>query len=214
MLVISWNALVRKYEEKYNPTSLILKKYPEEQKRLTEIVDIIAGIITPDTIVCLQECSQALVEMLENTLGEYRIFKKMIFEDEFLVTIVKKDTNLEVEENSVPLRRGCLVLVNAFYRIINCHLVPQKYIEIPIFDNLKSIAKNDKINFICGDFNSIYLEKIFPKKYYTVPFFGTTYKKKSIDNIIVSRPNLDHTAYKIDPEQLSDHTIIKLDVNC
>lgn len=208
MIVISWNVLFRDYEILYNASSSkILKKYPEEKIRIDNIVNVIKKLAKPDTIFCLQECSELLIKLCKDIFVNRKIFYRKANSD-YLVTITPENSEFVEEEQTVQIQRQYLSVSNKHFRIINCHLRPQKFCEIPLFEMLNTIAKNDKTNIISGDFNEPNLGKYFPN--YTVPFFGCTYKNQTIDSIIISKKNMPYTAFKISPKgHLSDHKIVK-----
>ena len=53
MKIISWNVLHIAYEKEYNPNSLILKKYNNDNDRLMDIIKYIKTIIDSQTIICM-----------------------------------------------------------------------------------------------------------------------------------------------------------------
>jgi exonuclease III len=186
MYIASWNALIRAYEEKYNPESDILKLYPDESVRVKEQFDFILANAT-NSIVCLQECSGKLVSLLEEFFvnRKFTLFKECISEefDEYLITIAPSTFR---KEKSFPFdgAHGLLIVSNNQTRIINCHLKPQKLAKVNILNYFKFYT-SDKRLVICGDFNEKhqFVSKGLRSRF-VVPKFGLTYRKKQIDYIM------------------------------
>ena len=216
MYILSWNVLLREYEEKYYPCSEILKNYPVETIRLNHVIKIIKNSIHIDeTVVCLQECSLDLLTMLKETFPQFTVHNKKIGENDYLVTMtpIRVDFSIDPVETGIP--HSQLIVKTNRFRIINCHLIPQKHCDIPILARLNQFCKeeNDKITIIAGDFN----EKIGVVKNeflndYIVPYFGYTYRYKQIDYILVERGKNDliYCPLLIKSIRVSDHYPVKL----
>lgn len=207
MLVLSWNVLFREYEEKYHPKSAILS-YTEDQ-RLHIILDFVEKSLDIDTVICLQECSTPLIDSLKNIVSStYTIYTQKARNEDFLVTICATRHNFFQEELIHPTARGYLVISNSKYRVVNCHLVPQKYCEQSVMGFINQLP-TDRITVVAGDFNEYY-KKVSYKlgSRYTVPRFGKTYKRREIDFIIIDRPIKYRT--ETVPFSISDHHAIRL----
>ena len=219
MYIASWNALIRAYEEKYNPESDILKLYPDETVRTKEQFDFVIENAT-NSIVCLQECSGNLVTLLEEFFStrKFTVFKECISEefDEYLVTIAPPTFR---KEKSFPFdgAHGLLIISNTQIRIVNCHLKPQKLAKTNILNYFKFYT-SDRQLVICGDFNEKYqyVSKGL-KKRYVIPKFGLTYRKKQIDYIMFENTSLVKTIQVIKKRTvispLSDHRMILAEFN-
>ena len=207
--VISWNTLYRKYEELYNPTSQILKTYPDDSERISDIVSVIQHVLTTKTVVCLQECNNQLFHLLQTNINTHDIFKNTIRDDECLITMTPKNTFVQEENMVHPSSNGYLTVSNDKYRIVNCHLIPQRYASVSVLDYIKNIGtENGKTTIIAGDFNE-YRQKISQElqNKYTIPKYGKTYKNREIDYIIINKKNLIYETLIIETN-LSDHRAI------
>lgn len=75
---------------------------------------------------------------------------------------------------------------------------------------------NDSYNiFIAGDYNEKYsnVRKYITDTPYILPYFGRTYNKKSIDQIVFLHKDLvRYKTMMIDKEDVSDHNGIVLDL--
>lgn len=215
MYILSWNVLLREYEEKYNPCSDILKTYPVELDRLHDIIKIIKNSISNETVVCLQECSSELINMLKETFRSFTIHNKKIGENDYLVTMIPARVNSSIEEIETGIPHSQLIVKTNRFRIINCHLIPQKHCEIPILESLYRFCKEEstKINIVAGDFNENFktVQHEFGNEY-IVPYFGKTYRYKQIDYILIETKNKNilHIPFLINSVRVSDHQPIKL----
>lgn len=228
MKIISWNVLFREYEECFNPNSKILSHYSNDNERLLDIVYLLKNHVNSETIVCLQECNYSLFILLKNTFNiSHEIFKINVNEEEeneekeneeeneFLITLTPREMNFCIENicfNKYKRAfRSCFVLSNDNIRIINCHLKPQRYVKNLEVLSMFKLFSFDKRNIIAGDFNENY-KTIFTKlKYkYTIPYFGHTYRKKSIDNILFNFYS-KYDNLLINTELMSDHHMLLLE---
>ncbi len=73
MNIISWNVLLRDYEEKYNPESEILTVWPDESQREDKIIDVINQNSNDKSIVLLQEVSLTLVDKIKNVFDKNKL---------------------------------------------------------------------------------------------------------------------------------------------
>lgn len=215
MLVVSWNTLLRQHEEKYNPNSRILQKYSNEHIRLSEITKLIYNYVknSPKSVICLQECSKKLIDMLEYQFTDYFIARQKIGSNEYLVTIAPASFTVE-KYASHASSHGYLIVSNDTHRIINCHLIPQKFSTVNVMKHIKQFANMDnKCTIVAGDFNEKYqaVRKGLSDRY-IVPKHGQTYKKKQIDYIIVD--NLYECELSTDRfrTDLSDHHLISVQI--
>jgi hypothetical protein len=215
--------LFRAYEETYCPDSEILKKFPNEQKRVEKTVSFLKSYSDSQTIICLQEVSTSVVNELNRVYHEtHSIFTHTISdnfvsslnrgetcEDEHLVTLAPKDYVYE-KGYAHPTSNGYLIVRNDRIRMVNCHLCPQKYTKDSILPYLLSEFGNPD-TFIAGDFNEEHsvvdtnLNKVFK-----CPFYGETYKNEIIDQIIFSNKEYKYETNVIDSNNLSDHRMIIL----
>lgn len=205
--VFSWNVLYRKYEEQYNPHSDILKKFPEENDRQQGILEMIKHYINPYMIMCLQECDKQLLDLLKHTIRTHTIFSTKIRDDEYLVTLSPYGFLKEDCENH-PSSNGYLIISNKKYRIVNCHLLPQRYAKVDVLGFIKNLP-TDKITIVAGDFNEGYYkvsEKLNNR--YLIPRYGKTYKHKEIDFIIIDTKIRYHVNQITN--NMSDHKAIQL----
>ena len=216
MRIVSFNTLHVKYEKKYNPNSQILIDYPDDSKRMLKICDIILRNIDINTIMCLQECSNVLVNFLKEKLKDiYTLFADEIEEDVFMVTITSKYMGFQKEE--IPdnkyeeIAYGYLVLKNQDLTVINVHLRPQFTVKNK---NILTTIKNDVIGkkcIIAGDFNERSKNIINYLSTFMVPYFGITYKeKKGIDHIVYNFPVVNGISKVLDTYSVSDHCAISL----
>ena len=214
--IISWNVLYRKYEEQYNPESLILNKYPEEFLRLIQIITLIYDQMKDNTIVCLQEVSSILLDKLRTVFGNFHnIFQYQDSREDFLVILAPQNYDLDFC-CSHKTSNGYLSITNGKINIITCHLKPQRYISktINILEYIKTLRKTNQKTFIAGDFNENHKQlKSKLNNDFICPYYGKTYKKKAIDNIIFdSRIETNYNTQKIDTKLVSDHDMIILDI--
>lgn len=212
--IMSWNTLYRLYEEKYNPSSNILKRYPNEKDRLDEIVDIIQVYADRHTVICLQEVSLQLLSLLRERAGTNLIFEQKIREEEYLVTITPAAGFVKETWEQHPSGNGYLVVSNHKYRVVNCHLVPQKYTKVKVLEYIKNLPR-DKIMIIAGDFNAKYKHVVDAlESRYIIPRYGKTYKNKTIDHIIVDKSIniVNYVSKVIETDSVSDHKAIVLEI--
>lgn len=215
MRIISWNVLFRPYELKYNPSSLILNN--DESYRTKHIIaKLLENITNNTTAICLQEASSEFITMLRNNINHsiYDIFTYQIETNEYLVTIAIKGYNL-YNTFKHPTSRGYLVIRNHHTTIVNCHLKPQYCCKENIMDYLTCFYTTNKDVYIIGDYNEKYknVKNSMYNTLFTVPFFGKTYKQRSIDHIVFY--SVLYNNYKtdiIEKNTLSDHNGIILDL--
>lgn len=62
--IISWNVMMRCYEEKYHPKSKILQTYPKEECRVAGIITLLQAKADDETVICLQEYSSVILDKL------------------------------------------------------------------------------------------------------------------------------------------------------
>jgi hypothetical protein len=208
--IISWNTLYIEYEKKYNPKSKILSRYKNnEEKRIDDIVRVLIKNIDKETTICLQECSEILLNKIKYEFTEHKVFAYNIGreKDEYLITIAPKEFIMDKCIDH-PTSNGYLSITNGKYKIVNCHLKPQRYVENN--DVLKYLYNLPKNMIIAGDFNEKYhiVKKVLNGRY-TVPKYGKTYKGKMIDHIIYDLL-LNVKTEMIKTEYLSDHHAIKM----
>jgi endonuclease/exonuclease/phosphatase family metal-dependent hydrolase len=166
--------------------------------------------------MCLQECSNVLVNFLKEKLKDiYTLFADEIEEDVFMVTITSKYMGFQKEE--IPdnkyeeIAYGYLVLKNQDLTVINVHLRPQFTVKNK---NILTTIKNDVIGkkcIIAGDFNERSKNIINYLSTFMVPYFGITYKeKKGIDHIVYNFPVVNGISKVLDTYSVSDHCAISL----
>jgi hypothetical protein len=208
MRIFSWNVLYRQYEEKYNPGSCILKNYPVESKRAENIVHVVKQYCKDKNVICLQECSEEILNLLLENIIDYKVFYSSFSCKDYIITIAPKDYDVEVSVE-YPVCRGIVVIKNTNYRIANCHFIPNRILTTCVFSYVKNMPKN-RINIVAGDFNEKYniVKRILKK--HRVPWFGNTYKSKQIDHIVIDREKRFNTTL-LDSNGLSDHKPILLD---
>lgn len=214
--IVSWNVLYRKYEERYNPNSLILHEYPEEFLRVIQIVAFIYNQMTKDTIVCLQEVSSMLLDALTSVFKHsHRIFDYQDSREDFLVIIAPNNFYLDFCL-SHKTSNGYISITDGNINVITCHLIPQRFISrnTNVLEYLRNLCKSNRKTFIAGDFNEQY--KIVKSKLdndFICPYYGKTYKRKALDHIIFKSSIEDkYLVNKIDNEFLSDHDMIVLEI--
>lgn len=207
--IISWNILYRKHEEKYNPNSIILKTYTNEKNRIIDTINLLQKYMKSDTIVCLQEVSYDAISILMRFFEHtHNIFFYNVRKSEYLVTIAPRDFKLfKSYRNSIS--NGFLIIHNNKYFIVNCHLIPQRYTRYSVMDYLLNLLSQNEL-FIVGDFNELYknIKKQLSKRY-TCPYYGKTYKRKAIDQIIFNI-DISYTTRLIKQKNISDHHAIEL----
>lgn len=209
MSILSWNVLLRRYEQKHNPESNILKDWPEESDRDDAIIELLKHHIETDTIALLQEVSKSLLNKITEIFSDRKIFSQGVRGDEYLVTITTKEFTDEKCEQHLDSGNAYLSVTNDILRIVNTHLRPQKYANCNVMDHLLSFKK-DMGTIIAGDFNApwkVVNESL--KSRYVVPRFGSTYKKTAIDQIVFDLEDIDYMSVKI-TTPLSDHHAVKL----
>ena len=207
--IISWNTLYREYEEKYNPSSEILKKFPSEIDRIFSVYEIIKNNLNPDSIVCLQECSKELAKLLKN-INSHNLFMEKVRDEEYLLILApKKDFYTREIWEPHPSANAYQIVSNNTYRIVNCHLVPQKYSETNVLAHILHLPQT-KITIVAGDFNETYgnVAKNLENRY-IIPRYSITYKHKAIDYIIVDE-NIKYEMGTINTFDISDHNMISL----
>jgi len=216
MKVVSFNTLYINYEKKYNPGSSIIINYPNDNDRLLDILKIIIENINTDTIVCLQECSHNLLNILKNGIDliTYNLFSQEIDTDVFMVTIAPVNYSFKMENilknKYEKIAHGYLVISNDNMRIINCHLIPKFAAKGNIYSFINETC-SDKKCILAGDFNEKYKNIIKYLQDYTVPYFGPTYKKtKEFDQIVFNFKSI-FDIKKIDTYSVSDHSAILID---
>jgi hypothetical protein len=211
MNILSWNVLFREYEETYNPNSSILKEWKNESEREDKIIKILKENSDDNSIILLQEVSQNLLEKIMNSFQEKQIFSYNVRSNEFLVTITMKEIFEKELIKQHDTANGYLSIVKNNLRIINTHLIPQRYCKINIMDYLLKLPNESNL-IICGDFNETYKNVCsFLEKRYIIPYFGSTYKnKKQIDYIIFDNKNIKHKIVKVLTNNISDHNLIKI----
>jgi len=213
MNIISWNVLLRDYEEKYNPESEILTVWTDESQREDKIIDVINQHSNDKSIVLLQEVSLALVDKIKQVFDKNKlVFTHKITENEYLVTITPQFYIKQLWVQN-QLSNGYLVVKNSNLRIINTHLIPQRYTKYNVLDYILNLTSNvDTI--IAGDFNENWKKvNTTLESRYKVPFFGNTYKKRHIDHIIFDKTlPYDYTTSNISCNKISDHNLIKLSI--
>lgn len=210
--IISWNVLFREYEKEYHPESKILKTYPNEEERVEFIVAMLKENSNEETILCLQECSSAICNVLTVTFNDtHRVFAYNIREDEHLVTVAPKEFEMHWA-GSNQTSNGYLVIYSENTYIVNCHLIPSRYSSVSVLEYLRKFLDIYSGNvFIAGDFNENHKKvKEDLKGYYVCPYYGKTYKGKSIDHIIFAIDEIHYTHVLIKQEHLSDHHAISL----
>lgn len=213
--ILSWNVMLRRYEEQYNPKSVRLLRYPNELDRLEAIVGKIREAINPKTIVCLQEGCKQLVEMLQIVLGNshtvfshYQRVPPTAGAEECLITLVPIGMGFSVEHRD----KCSLTVANRLYRIANCHLTPQKFSKDNTFRWMGLLPK-DRLTVIAGDFNSRYTDVITSThlKRYVIPYFGKTYKSTQLDYIIFN-VQTEFTPMICRAKNVSDHNMIMTEI--
>jgi len=210
MSIISWNVLLRDYEEKYNKGSSILKDWPIEEERENAIVELLRRICDNNSIITLQEVSTSLLHKLIVKFPEKHGYVQKVRNNEFLVTMTPSPFVQEKHTNHTTSANAYLTIHNDYVRIVNTHLLPQRYAKCNVMEHLlnMSVAKQ---TIIAGDFNESWknVNKSLGTRY-TVPKFGKTYKNTAIDQIIFDFKQ-KFRSVKI-PTHLSDHHMIKLNL--
>jgi hypothetical protein len=214
--VISWNVLYRKYEEKYNPRSQILKTYPKEIDRVTAIVSKLKANVNSNTVICLQEASTNLINVVATVFATtHQIFATKIRDNEHLVTVVPVNITVNCTYWSHGTSNGYIAIQSDLYHIVNCHLLPQRYAKSSVMEYLNEYESNNKNVFIVGDFNEKHNKiRNSLQTRFVCPYYGKTYKKKPIDHIIfdVTDKTCKYTPTLITQTNLSDHHAIMLDL--
>ena len=124
------------YEKKYNPNSHIISNYPDDNDRLLYISNFILKNIDIETIVCLQECSCELLNILKNKIDLlfYDIFSQEIDEDVFMITISPVNFSFKIEnilKNKYKnIAHGYLIITNDNIKIINGPIDRKRLIEV------------------------------------------------------------------------------------
>lgn len=208
--IISWNTLYIEYEKKYNPNSKILSRYKDnEEKRIDDIVSVLIKNSDNKTIICLQECSRLLLNKVKYKFIEHSVFSYNIGskDDEYLITIAPKEFRID-QCIDHPTSNGYLLITNGKYKVVNCHLKPQRFVENK--NVLKYLYDLPKDVIIAGDFNETYyiVKKVLNSRY-KVPIYGKTYKGKMIDHIIYDL-SFNVKTKMIKTYYLSDHHIIQM----
>lgn len=216
MKILSFNTLYVNYEKKYNPESNILLNYPNDTDRLLDILKIILENINTDTVICLQECSYNLLNILKDNIDliYYNIFSQEIDIDVFMITIAPVNYYFKMENmpknKYEKIAHGYLVISNDNMRIINCHLIPKFAAKDDIYSFINETC-SDKKSIIAGDFNEKYKNIVKYLQEYSIPYFGPTYKKtKEFDQIIFNFKSI-FDIKKIDTYSVSDHCAILID---
>lgn len=221
MHIFSWNILYRKYEEKFKPESDILKKYPDENRRIMDIVDTVVSLMYDDNnIVCLQECSLDILIALKNVIfTKFTILFYNVRHKEYIVTIYHKKHKFYIErdiDNDPKCVNGILSIRNSEMRIVNCHLIPSIFADRDPLSPIYNIDTSNLTTIVAGDFNEVYTKltrKISDK--YKIFFYGKTYRNKCIDNIIIDNISFCRTSistHNIKATSISDHNIICMKV--
>lgn len=210
--ILSWNVLYINYEKKYCPNSKILQKFDnKEGERLNHIIFVLLQQVGTNMIFCLQECSFELLRELNIFFSSnYNIFAYNVQEDEYLVTITPNDFKCIFSYKNES-SNGYLIVENDKYIVVNCHLIPQRYSNINILKYLNSLKISSKPIFIAGDFNEKHnIVKRQLGNNYICPYYGKTYKNRSIDHIIFDKNYIDYKIDNICQDNISDHNPIIL----
>jgi hypothetical protein len=207
--IISWNVLYRGYEEQYNPKSRILSAYPDEKERIAAVVDMVSNNVTENTVVCLQEVSKDVLDVLRVTFVAHNIFSHHIRNDEYLVTITPPRFSL-LKSFKHPVSNGFLVVTDKKSVIINCHLVPQRACRENIMEYLSTLSGNNV--FIAGDFNEEHSKVKLALSSWCCPYYGNTYKGRPIDHIVWYGLNTEYISGRILQRYISDHHMIGLEI--
>jgi len=208
--IISWNTLYIEYEKKYNPNSKILLRYKDnEEKRIDDIVSVLIKNSDKETIICLQECSGLLLKNVKYKFTEHEVFSYNIGRknNEYLITIAPKEFIMDKCIDH-PTSNGYLSITNGKYKVVNCHLKPQRFVENN--NVLKYLYDLPRNTIIAGDFNETYyiVKKVLTGRY-NIPIYGRSYKGKMIDHIIYDLM-LNVQTEMIKTKYLSDHHVIKM----
>lgn len=210
--ILSWNVLYRPHEERYHPNSIILKKFPVESDRMLKIIEFLSDKIQENTILCLQESSVELNNLLEtNFSSKTRIFLSFKVDDnESLFIMAPSDFKLEFSGKLLSAR-GCQIISNKTTKVVNCHLTPEKFSSISPVKFIQFLDFDiKKTLIICGDFNHEhkFLKQSLIDTNFICPFFGKTYKNKSIDHILIRSPIILYNQIHYPRLFLSDHDMI------
>ena len=209
--ILSWNTLLREYEKKYRPDSLILKRFPNEEERIDNIINLILDNIDNNCLVCLQECSKLLLKKIEKCFSNtHKIFNQNIRENEYLITITPFGFKKRLWPFH-PTANGYLVVENGKFRLVNTHLIPQEYVKFySVLDYIFYLPR-DFITVVAGDFNANWMD-IYNKlsNRFIIPNFGRTYKKSSVDHIIFDKEINMYRKLDTIKNILSDHNAIKI----
>lgn len=210
MNILSWNVLLRDHEERYNPDSTILSLWNQEKYREDKIINILEKYSDENSIILLQEVSLLLLKKIKDTFVDKSIFTHQISENEYLTTITPLFYNKE-EFEQIEGTNGFLIVIKDKIRIINTHLIPQRYTKHNVLKYILNLPL-DIYNIIGGDFNESWkrVNNLLESRYDT-PFFGNTYKKKQVDFIIFDKKlNYTYISEHILCENISDHNLIKI----
>jgi hypothetical protein len=215
----SWNVLHIIHELNHAiDSSPVLRKYPQEQTRLDDIVNTISKLIKSDTIFCLQEVPCDLLDTLGHKLKDcailgYRYSRipklknpKLInpYDEpaEHLVTIIHNDllNNHEPTTNTVQYAdagKAALLVDLPTVTIINTHVPAAMGTKgrINAFKQLHKFMVDNKItNYIlAGDMNAsdIEIKTDLPfEDYKMAPLKGPT--RKGENNKTIAYSKLDH----------------------
>ena len=193
--------------------SNILKRYENEQERISDIIGIILNLLDEKTIFCLQECSEELIKEITSKLTVHELFIHYVRNTENIVTIAPIHYNFKKEYiEQTNCANGVLSISNGVFRIINWHLIPRRFTNMDVFQYINSMFLNNIITFIAGDYNIRLSElKKGLNDIQLIPYYGKTYKNRQIDHIITNTDCFFQTGLILQTE-ISDHNIIFLNI--
>ena len=163
-----------------------------------------------NSIIILQEVSLCLLLKIKDVFKDKTVFFHQLTENEYLVTITPNCYNKENWEQN-DISNGFLSVKKDNLRIINTHLVPQRYTKHKVMEYIFNLP-NDINTIVGGDFNESWKRtKIALESRYVLPFFGNTYKKSQIDHIIFDKNfECSYKAERFLCEKISDHNLVKI----
>jgi hypothetical protein len=214
--IVSWNVLNLETDKTFNPRSRFVQKYHDnEAAKCLDTISVLNSLLDNNTIVCLQECDDLLIEKLKGYIPQYDLFIEKGSFTQYLAILAPSYLKMRKEANTERnVEHGLLAVGNDWICVANCHLFPQYAYTHDVFKHVKSLFEgghNRKIAVV-GDFNNRRTDvcRIFSDKF--VPYFGVTYKSKDIDNMILSW-KCRHSTLVVKEQACSDHNPIVLKIS-
>jgi hypothetical protein len=174
---MTWNLLHISHEEKYNPNSEVISKYPDENIRIKYLINMIRQLlVNKNKILCLQEVNGDLLSYIKKEFSmNYHIFfhkhkripekikYKYVDPSEYLVTLIEK--NISIVLGRLPIffeNPGKavfiiflenIIIMNAHLPIMTDKMSPSKEFIDKVFDKFIATHFNNNAVILCGDFN-------------------------------------------------------------